>query len=218
MDQNEGSGNVPSVDISTPTEKMIPQSEVNKIVQHVKYDTAEKVKAQTLAEMKRNQAESSVNITPEQIQTIVQDTLNQRDKLQYEHTQNANAERVVYEFMSKLQNAKDIYPDFQETISQLPMASISNVVGLANEFPNTAHIMYELAKNPSKLVTFTSLANINSDYAFKKMKSLSDSININSESKNAKIPSAPLNQLNSSPVKMDNGSMSVAAFRKMFTR
>ena len=71
------------------------------------------------------------------------------------------AQQIAQQFLGKLTAAKDKYPDFEETIANLEVHKFPEVVQLANNYDNTADIMYELGKNPSKAVILKQLAQLN---------------------------------------------------------
>lgn len=136
---------------------------------------------------------------------------------QEELAQQANewqAQQIAQQFLSKLTAAKDKYPDFEETLSNLEVHKFPEVVQLANNFDNTADIMYELAKNPSKAVILKQCAQLNPNLATLELQRLSDSIKQNQAAKQTLSAHPPLSQLTRSVTKTDNGLNRVSDYRK----
>ena len=226
MDQNNELPveNQATVDVVAPaqnTEKLVPQSKVEEIVRHSNARVAEKARNEALEEYKKNNSSSASlggmpSVTPDQIRSIIAEENEKHLQSIYDQQATQEAQNTIQQFASKLQAAADVYPDFKETVSQIPFSSIPHVVGLANESENTADIIYELGKNPLKMANLNSLAQMNPGLARNEIQKLAASIKLNADAKNAKLPNSPLTQIKASPVNTDNGTMSVKDFRKIF--
>ena len=201
-------------------EKVLKQSEVDKIVGSVKRDTLDKarreyesklqqaqVQTQPASYAQSNQLNVGNNLPDDHIRRLI----NEEAQKQAQYTE---ANRVAHEFISKLEATKSKYPDFEEKVSQLNLPSIPQIVGIANSMDNTGDIMYEIATNPSKFASVMVLAHTAPHLAQAELRRLSESIKHNEAA--AKQPSAaePLSQVKPSTTGTDNGSSSVRDLRK----
>lgn len=191
-----------------PVEKTIPQSVVDNVVKQAKHHAYEQGKKAAKEELAQQQANppNSTPLSTEDVQSMIANhTAQQANEWQ--------AQQIAQQFLGKLSLAKDKYPDFEETLSNLEVHKFPEVVQLANNFDNTADIMYELGKNPSKAVILKQLAQLNPKMGALEIQRLSDSIKQNQTAK--QIPSAqpPLSQLTPSLTKTDNGPVTVSDYR-----
>jgi hypothetical protein len=110
---------------------------------------------------------------------------------------------------------KDRYSDFDEVMTDFEPTAFPQVALLAAHLENTPDVMYELAKNPNKLVQINTLAERSPKMAERMLKELSDSIIKNQEAvENTVLPKAPLSRLKSSTtVGADTGKMTVRDFK-----
>jgi len=225
LDNAVETGAIPPGITEEAAEKLIPQSTVDKAVKHAKNLAYEQGKKEVLMQLQAQQQEQQpvnapVNpqgsqnlggmqsLTPDQVQKMI-DTHAQQQAQQY-HAQN-----IANEFLAKLSNGKDKYPDFDEKMESLDLSTIPQIVQLANTVENTDDVMYELASNPNKLVTLLNLTNFgNGRLAYLETKKLSDSIKQNQTALQQPVPPEPLSQLKPSNVGTDNGALSIRELRK----
>lgn len=217
MNENETIENLPNTDafIETepvvPVEKTIPQSVVDNVVKQAKhhaYEQGKKAAKEELAQQANTSAsnQTSTPLTTEDVQSMISNhTAQQANEWQ--------AQQIAQQFLSKLSLAKDKYPDFEETLANLEVHKFAEVVQLANNFDNTADIMYELAKNPSKAVILKQCAQLNPKLAAIEIQRLSDSIKQNQNAKQNPSAQPPLSQLTPSLTKTDNGPITVSDYR-----
>lgn len=228
MDQGQeiqDSGNeIPAVD-EVATEKMVPQSAVDKAVKHAKHSAYEQGRREALNTIQAQPAPAIENqmpqaqtpaqsmggmpaVSPEQVQKMIAEHAQQQAQQYHAHS-------IANEFLGKLATGKEKYPDFDEKIDSLDLSTIPQVVQLANSFDNTSDIMYELANNPNKLVTLLNLSNFgNGKLAYMEAKKLSDSIKQNQTALQQPIPPEPLSPLKPSNVGTDNGALSIKELRR----
>lgn len=148
---------------------------------------------------------------PEDIKKLVSEQL-------AEHSRMLHGQNIVNTFMSKMEQGKSKYPDFDQKISTLgDLKNIPAIVQLAASVDNTHDVMYDLAENPQKIVDLISLAQINPQLAYAQAHKLSASIKANEEASQQVNPSAPLSQLKSS-VNTDNGqkNTSISYFKSKY--
>lgn len=141
-----------------------------------------------------------------------------------EHIQGQLAElkqqQMVSSFVQKMQVAEQQYPGLEQELNQLNYNDprIHSFIGMVNDMENTGDIMKEVLDNPHKLSQILSDIQDQPYLAQKNLQKLSASIKQNTAAKAEEAQARdPYSQLKPSPTAgMDNGSMSVSDFRKMF--
>lgn len=217
MSENVAIENLPNTEASieveptVPVEKTIPQSVVDKVVKQAKYHAYEQGKKAAKEELAQQanipSKQTSTTLTTEDVQSmILSHTAQQANEWQ--------AQQIAQQFLGKLSCAKDKYPDFEETLANLEVHKFPEVVQLANNFDNTADIMYELGKNPGKAVILKQLAQLNPKMGALEIQRLSDSIKQNQSAKQTPSAQPPLAQLTPSLTKTDNGPQTVSDYRQ----
>lgn len=214
-----------------PAEKTLTQSEVNAIVAREKQQAAARAKQEAMMEMQQQQAqyaqqqqsqqaqqnepymsrEADTDAIYQQIQERFNQEMQQR-KFQEDMTNVANS---YHSKMSQAKQAK-LYDDFEDVTGGFEAAAFPQLVYLAAGMDNTADIMYELAKNATKLTTLAALAERSPQMAQAEMQRMSASISANKQAQqdaNASPTNAPLDHLQPSRVSGSNGQMSVRDFR-----
>lgn len=203
-----------------PTEKLVPQSQVNEIVGNAKREAAERA----VEAYKRQQAQSSqLSNEPRQVQEHGNRYMSEDDikrltgdeikrhlsQIEQDAAERANVEaanRVVSQFRDKVLAGKDKFEDFETVTGNVAMQYYPNVVQLlAEHVDNTADVLYHLAKNRDKLYRLESLSSHNPSDAIYEMRRLSDSIKSNDEGNNVKNPKSPLSQQRPSNTGTDSG-------------
>lgn len=194
-----------------PPEKTLTQSEVNNLVGSVKRETAEKVRRDVVSEMQQVGQQpapaptTQTSTSDEHIRGLINQEAQKMAEMQ-------TAQQVVNQFVQKMEDGKEHYEDFNETVEKLNLPTMPQVIHFANEMPNTADIMYELGKNPSKVASLMNVIQYTPQLANQEFKKLSDSIVTNKEAANAKKVKEPLSQVQTSYTGTDNGEMSVSDY------
>jgi hypothetical protein len=209
-DANQGMGALQA----QPSEKLIPQSKVNEIVHERTSAVAEKARREALDEFQRQHQQSMGGMSAMSEQQIKDLISSESKKIAEQQTQQAMYQKMVNEFVDKMRTGKSKYSDFDETVMPLDIPSIPHVVELANGADNTADIMYELGKNPSKVAIISALAVTNPNLAKIEMAKLSNSIKANQAAANQSDARMPLNQETPTNFAADNGKMSRAELKK----
>jgi hypothetical protein len=219
-----------------PAEKMLSQSEVNKIAglarnegyekARKEFDTQTQVQQPMQVEQPPQVQQTGQQNSEYDLQKIVNEKVD--SKLQEEQQklllaqQQQEAERIYSNFTQKLQTGKEKYSDFEDRINELftpdPNGKVSEklarIASEAAELDNTADVIYELASNPASLAKIGQLQDISLPRASAALKELSESIKANQNAANVKRPNAPLSQVQPSPTRADNGVMTVNDLRK----
>ena len=154
--------------------------------------------------------EKQDKITDEFISTITQQIM----QYHQEQTQRMMAERIVGEFSSKMKSGAEKYEDFEESVMNLDLSTIPEIVQLANSVGNTDEVMYDLAKNPYKIANLKTLAATSPHLARSEMNRLSQSITSNQKAKDqVSGVKEPLSKMKPSTGAVDNGEMSIRDLR-----
>lgn len=215
-----------SPESSVSQEKMLRQSEVNELAGRIRSEAFEKGRAQAEQEMmmRASMQEPAKSSEPVSAQQVAQGALSEDQvkmmieaearKFQEEQAQKMMAEKIVGEFSSKMESGPAKYDDFDETVQQLDLRSIPDIVQLANSVPNTEDIMYDLGKNPYKIGNLKVLAQTSPQLALAEINRLSKSI-VSNESAKRQVENVkePLSQMKPTTMAVDNGELSVKDLR-----
>lgn len=201
-------------------EKMIPASKVTQMIQSERIKALEKGRREASFLNQAPQTAESPPMSGDEMRNLVaEETRRVQEQLYQQQVKEAadrESQRIVGEFRSKLAAGKDKYADFDEVIDESSLPSIAYIAQLANEVDNTADVMYEVMKNPSKIASLMVLGQTNPALAKRQMKQLSESIKSNEKALSQKAPAQPLSHLRPSNVSSDNGSpSSVSDFKRM---
>lgn len=215
---------------AAPAEKLIPESEVNNRIRHAVGRVREKTKEEMLASFQSQQSHQNQSVVPDSSPVISEDYVkNILDKTLAERFQNFEKEQnlqrglsIAQEFMNKIYEGKEVFGDEFDNQMQLMGSSlprIPEVVKLANEMPNTADVMHDLLKNPTKIATLLQVYQVNPDLALGEMKKISNALELNKKAGKVQLPNEPLTQIKQSNTGLENfdvHSRSVSDFRKIY--
>ena len=217
-------------------EKMLPQSQVNDIVKREKAQVAERVRREMEAEMAQKQSSNMGGMSQgPDMDAIKQEVLNhimqkaqEMDAQEEKKAQEAQSakeredlQKAADDFYLKMGAGKDKYSDFEEVMQDFEPHAFPRVAFLAAENGSdgqpldTAGIMYELARNPTKLTHLNDLAMHSPKMAKKEMEKLSQSIVKNQQAIQENVsPREPLPRLkSSSSVGADTGEMTLRDYK-----
>lgn len=216
---------------AAPSEKMLPQSKVDEIVKHAKFDAAEKVRREFSSQPQPapqqvapslNQASTGMGgmPAPDNLREIIAEETRKQQQALMDKAQNdaqmQEGQRIAGEFFGKLKEGASKHEDFDAVVGGLPFAQIPQIVQLANSSDNTSDVMYELAKNPMKLAGLSSLLTIDPSRAASEIRKLSDSIRSNETAKKSELANDPMSQIQPSPNSTDAGAKTVSDYRKIY--
>ena len=202
------------------SEKMLPQSEVNRIVaqnrEKLRNDYYNRGRQEALAEVERNKQQSESQSSMGGMKQYSQDDIDQMIESKLKERENQlYGQRTAHDFVSKLEASKDKYPDFEQSVRRLNLAEMPPAIVIgANELDNCGDTMYHLSQNPMKYAAILTLADRSPELARLEMQKLSDSLKKNSEAKGKQPVDAPLSQMKATPVGTDNGKMSIRDLRR----
>ncbi|MGL6123757.1 MAG: hypothetical protein ACRC1W_12235 [Shewanella sp.] len=167
----------------------------------------------------QNQAPSSLGgmaqMSPDDIRRMIAE---QAPQVFQDHVQQLQTKQTVDSFVQKMVAAEQRHPGLEAKLNDLDYSSLAPLVQMANEMENTGDIMAELLDNPHKMGNLMTLMYTQPKLALRQMHELSNSIKQNQDAlAQDKSAKEPLSQIKtSSNAGMDNGSMSVSDYRKMF--
>ena len=125
-------------------------------------------------------------------------------------------ENIANNYVSKMQQGKAAYDDFDAVTGDFDPAAFPQLVYLVAGIDNAADVIYDLSKNPSKLVTLDALAQKSPKQATAELLKLSRSIAENQHAKNEannQTTAAPLDHLQPSRISGSNGKQSIRDLR-----
>lgn len=207
---------VEQVEQQQAQERMVPQSEVDKIVS-----------ARLARERQRMSPEVGMGGMPanpgfnkeELLQAMDERLRNFHEEQQQAYVreqQKQYADNVAKRYLDSHAKGKELYNDYAEKTQDITPAAYPQVTILASQYDNMPEILYELGGNPSKLVNLHVLALTNRAQAEREMAKLAESIKANQEAKaqNQKSPQ-PLSRLKPSVVAgQDSGKRTIRDLRK----
>ena len=212
---------VPKEEAPPVQEKMIPQSQVNKIAAREARQAAEKGRNEARLEFERLQAQKAAEtqqpasqmggipqFTPEQLEQHIMAAAHRLS------TQSM-AEQMAKDFESKIKAEIEADPDFGELYDSLNIARHPDLIIWMNGMDNSAKVVKDLAQNPAKMANILMLANSGMPHlAQKELLKLHDSIKVNQAALAQPKAKEPLDQLSPTNVGVGSGEMSVSDFQK----
>lgn len=198
-------------------ERLFKQAELNEIVGRAKHDAVESFKRQQAQQQQQytpqqsSQAPSSKSLSEDDVKRLTGEELNRhRDEWTREAQERANAEaaqRIVTSYKEKISAGKEKYEDFEAVTNNVDMRFYPNVVQLLAEYVDNSHdVLYDLAKNRTKLHSLESACQHNPQDAIYEIKRLSDSIKANEQHSQMSNSRAPLSQQRPSNTGTDSGN------------
>lgn len=170
-------------------EKMLPQSEVNKLVGAAKAQAEQRGREQ--AEMQHQAQMEAVNKVQQQHQqagaqqidaNAMYQQLQERFNADMKQKQlEAEIQQVAHTYMGHVEKGKQTYNDFDEITKDFDPGAFPQLVYLVAGIPNGSDIIYDLAKNPMKLAALDRLAEKNPRQAQAELAKLSASISTNQQ-------------------------------------
>lgn len=237
---------IPDAEVIQPEpEKMLTQSEVNKLMGQVRVETRNqtynKARKEIMSELQQqvqpapqeqaqerpqsNNMGGMPQMSLDQVRQMISEETSKHTQAQTEKQQQdahrAQMSKLAASFIQKMDAGKSKYPDFENQIAALNLPSIPEIVHLAEGVDNTADVMWEFKENPHKIGHLLSLYARNPALAQQSMNQLSASIKHNDAAKNMSMPGDPLQPIQGSQTgsSMDGGSnVSVSDLQKYFSK
>lgn len=215
VDDVQNQDNSYIADVAQPAEKMVAQSEVNKIAANVRQDAY--AKARRDAEQEFMAKQGSMGGTPQfsQEQLAEVKRIYKEEAMQEYHM--AMGQKIASELQVKVDRAKAKYPDFEEAVRPLELWEHPDLMAMLNGVDNSEDVIYEMAQNERKFVDLVALSH-KPALAQRAIQKMSASIKQNEQAKNTSTPNVkePLSQLKQSSSGLDNGEWTVKDFKKRY--
>lgn len=213
-------------------EKMIPQSQVNRILQsrlsEKERQTEKRIREEYEGRVSNNDVGGNVDASVEELKNVISASAKQEAEkyikelhaTQLREYAEREGKRIEADIMSKLASVKDKYSDYDAVVPNFPFQHFPNAVLASVDFDNTGDILVELAKNPAKLEQLERLAQLDSkasgsSLAKQEMKRLSDSIKLNEQALKQKQSNPPLSTIKPSSFS-DDGSDSLQSLKRQY--
>jgi|SRR5580658_439419 hypothetical protein len=204
-----------------PVEKTFRQDELDQIVktrmEHARQQGYELAKRE-LESSQLAEQQSVVNPQAHELAQPIEDEKIRKLILQEAQrmSDQAVANKIVTEFVGKLETGKQKYNDIEDSVRKLDLAGNNHdIVPWLNGLENTADVIHALAKSPEKYANVLMLAAKSPALVPEALFKLSNSIKQNQEAQNAPIPNEPLGQIKPSTAGLDSGTnYSVRDWRK----
>lgn len=228
MDENQVIETVPTLsDDMEQQEKMLSQSEVNKIVQREKIRAAQSAKREVEERYQRDleaiqaqsqhQSQRNENIPREIDADAIYQQVQERFNAEMQQKQlEQNLSQVADNYLSKMRQGPEVYDDFEEVTKDFDPTAFPQLIYLVSGIDNAADVIYDLSKNPLKLAGLDRIAEKNPRQAHSELLKLSRSIAENRQALNdagSQSVSAPLDRLQPSKVSGSNGKMGIRDLR-----
>jgi hypothetical protein len=207
-------------------EKMVPQSRVNAIAAAEKrrgYEQAQRELAQQQQQYAQNPSAPYQQAPIGGMTNYLQDPnfIQAADQLAEYRANERMTKQIANDFLARVQPEIYADPEFAAAYDELNFEGAPNlelIKGL-NSLDNTADVIRELGKNPSKYFNLIGMANTGLASAAKKeLKKLSDSIKANKQAQAQPKAPEPLDQIKPPSTTMSDGKMSPSDYRKMYAR
>lgn len=219
--------------IETPpqaTQQNLTVEQVNKIVQREKAAAAEKAKQEAEAKFQQEiaalQAQQksmggmTQSVDTDKIYEQVYGRIQQEQAAKQQQEQQAAYESEINKltdtYLQKMGSGKDLYEDFEAVTAEFEPQAFPHVVVLASQLDNTPDVIYELSKNPQKLMTIAGLAERSPHMARQQLQRLSESIKQNQQAKSQNVDApSPISGIKpSANAGSDGGGKTVRDLRK----
>ena len=225
MEENQVSdGALDNSSIEPEQEKMIPQSQVNKIIKHKTYEAAQiqremeerhQRELEAIQAQKQKQRNENVprDVDADAIYQQVQERFNQ--EMQQRRVKD-EMDRIANSYLSKMEQGKSSYSDFEEVTKEFDPTAFPQLTYLVAGMDNAADVIYDLSRNPLKLAGLDRLAEKNPRQAQAELLKLSRSITENRQAQSdeeSNPVAAPLDRLQSSRVSGSNGKPGIRDLR-----
>lgn len=206
----------PVVD-AQPEPKIMQQHEITALVSGEKKKAYEKGRQEAKAElMAQMQGQNAPMPNPQnfaqtdndsRLRQIALEELNRQraiEQANWEAQQREQAGmKILSELKMKTDAAKSKFDDYEKVVKSDfgNFSKTHEVLSLANQFDNAGEMLYDMGKNPSKMLQISLMVRMGmEDAAYAEMKRLSDSIKVNEMSANLPKPKMPLSQVNPSNI------------------
>ena len=221
----------PGIEEQAPTQSpTLTQEQVNRIIQREKSEAAERARRESqshyekqIADLKAQQSSMGgmpQSIDEDKLYEKFQNRMMGEMQKQQEDARMQSHQKVIADaegtFLNKMGKGKDLFDDFEKVTANFDAREFPETAFLASYLDNTPEVMYELAQNPTKLMTIHGMAKASPRMAEAELRKISESIKANQAAKaNHVKTNPPLARLQpSTAAGADTGEMTIADFKK----
>lgn len=204
-------------------EKMLSQSEVNKLVAGIKKESFDKghqaaVEAQKASQpaAKTPEPVNNQDIIKQAVKDVISEQNAEGETLKQQKALEAQFHELGKQLAPKIAEAKSKHADFDSSLAESGVADMHAVILLSNYADNAGDVLYELSKSPAKLGTLTALMSSGNDKAIKKYVTDFSATIKAANAVPAKTANKPLGNIKPSVVEADNGSSTLQDFKRKF--
>lgn len=208
-------------------EKLLTQEQVNKIVQREKENAALKARReleqeyqariQQQSQAQQQQAARNETVSREtDADAIYQEVTERLNKEMQQKQLEEQMQNVANNYLAKVDMARKQYDDFDAVTAKFDASRFPQLVYLVSGMDNGGAVIYDLAKNPSKLASISILAREAPELAQQELLSLSQSIALNKQAQDEASryeTQAPLDRLSPSRTSGSDGNSSISDLR-----
>lgn len=207
-------------------DNMVTKERVTELIRENRREVADREYARgreaALAEYRQNNPQQPASIggmqTPDEakIRQMMQEVFTQQSEAFVNRTkqeqQQQHATNLANEVMSKINAAKDRYPELESRIDEI--AAFPELIPLLNATEDTAGVLNDLIENPLKMAQLSILAQKNNQSALSQMHKLATSIKANEAGKNAPRVNPPLSTISPSIIGMGSDDDSIESIKQ----
>ena len=205
-------------------EKMLSQADVKRIAAREKQEgilrgrrEAEEQYQRQLAEIQNKQGQRNEEVPREMDANAMYQQLQERFNADMEQKRlEAEIQQVANSYLSKVESGRKSYQDFDEITKGFDPRAFPQLVYLVSGIENAGDVIYELSKNPQKLITLNTMAEKSPGLAESELQKLSLSIKNNQQASSDAGDynvNQPLDQLQPSRVSAGNGKQTISDLR-----
>lgn len=198
-------------------EKVFTQKELNAVAAKESRKAAERAEARVRQEyesrlaQQTQQPQQNIGGIPQSSTEDLQRMIRQEA---FRMSQEHQAKMIENDWISSMNAEKDADPEFSNLYDAINIEAQPNLVLAMAGMENKAHVVKDLAKNPSKYANILALANGGSfGLAQLELNKLSASIKANETAKKQPKVDAPLSQIRASNIGGDDGNLSVTDYK-----
>ena len=229
---------MPAQDAQAPSSKSFTQQEVDRIVGSAKRDAVDTYRrlqveqpeywSKKYGDQVQSQAQGQSHTTPSQGQsqtpysiddvkrTAAEEVQRQMENLRTDEkrkSQEAENQRIVADFFTKLNTGKEKHPDFEKKLSALDLSKMANTVYLSRNLDNNgvADVFAHFADNPMKALHIEQMTYFNPALANSELQKLANSLKEQEEASKITLPKPPLSQTKPGNSGLGSGEWTTAA-------
>ena len=209
--------------IAATPEKMVAQSQVDKIIKHKTYQAAQAQREmedrhqRELEAIQSQQQQRNENVPRDFDANAIYQQVQERFNQEMEERRVKDAiSHAANSYLSKIEQGKSAYEDFDEITKDYDPTAFPQLTYLVSGIDNAADVIYDLSRNPLKLAGLDRLAEKNPKQAHAELLKLSRSIAENRQAtadENSNPVAAPLDRLQPSRVSGSNGKLGISDLR-----